>query len=861
MGRARTAERSNDLVSEVHRAAEDQRTQLVRRGRRRKLRRIFLMVLALVLLTGCALVGVIVWEERRLDKHIAAARAGLEVGTPTELSEARALLEKNLVRDPEHAGTLAMLALVQAHQAVEGSASLDELEAAVSRSEDAEALPAYRRILFDVLRGTQPGADAWNLLAREILAVLEGSPPSGDLAESDVPQADAAWLGGLHALASVDDFSLLEPARAEVTRAIEDHAAFMPLRRLEVALDVRAGLVQEALEKVEQLRAEIPEHLGLAVDQALYHAVVHRELGGVVTVATALRAREDDLSPRERARATLALGIAALHEGEIEEGTAHLESACAQLPAWDRDARDLAIEAALRARRSGSIEGCIEGVETSSSLLEAWIALSKGDVVRSLTASASVSQQHPRVAYIQALGLVEQGRFEEAQPWIDRALRAFAGRPELEVASARIRVHTGDRSDGLERLQELSATAPHAPRVWTGLAQALAAEDDDADEDDAAKSERLEARTQALKRALEREHRPADAAFMLGQIAMAEARGDLDAAASKPKKALEAAKLHAEAIEHADGEFIRAVAALGLAQAWLGDTHEAEATLRSVAASPGVPPEALLGLVELVVERSIESDASVPAEVEGWLQAAASWNAEPRALAIERARLDLGRATPTSLEKATTALDALLREHPDDVAVRVLHIRTLHRNSEFSEARISARAGLRKVPQARQGPLHLQLARLELDAGDRRLAATMVSKGWPLALAEPRPPVELLAAARFATGPALAIDKAKRAISASLIAAQLTKHLPFSVPAWLMRSRLELADAPSASCTSAAKAVELAPELAEAHFARGACLARLRDLDGARTAYRRASELASDPQDKRTYERALARLR
>ena len=72
--------------------------------------------------------------------------------------------------------------------------------------------------------------------------------------------------------------------------------------------------------------------------------------------------------------------------------------------------------------------------EPAAAIYRAWALLVDGDAMGALALLAELPQEHPRVAYLQGLALVEQRRFEEAEPWLarvedwDKAARASAAR-------------------------------------------------------------------------------------------------------------------------------------------------------------------------------------------------------------------------------------------------------------------------------------------------------------------------------------------------------------------------------------------------------------------------------------------------
>src|SRR5690606_11348898 len=105
------------------------------------------------------------------------------------------------------------------------------------------------------------------------------------------------------------------------------------------------------------------------------------------------------------------------------EARALLAAAWETLPQWDLGPRKLAIQTALEAGESAMPLAWLPGSglgEAEQAIYAAWAVLLGGNVMEALERLESLPQEHPWVGYLQALALVEQRRFAEALPWVER---------------------------------------------------------------------------------------------------------------------------------------------------------------------------------------------------------------------------------------------------------------------------------------------------------------------------------------------------------------------------------------------------------------------------------------------------------
>lgn len=823
-----------DLVAEVHHQHVEAEQEIVRRRRRRVRRTIVVTILSVALLAGLGFAGKLAWDHHRRSRAVDSAHAHLQAATSEDLQSALDDLDESLVVAPGDDESLTMLALVRAHQApLSGDATA--LREALERVPDPEA----------------PAA----ILARGVAAAVEGDLAGVQTALDATTELDderplrrtRAWLQGVHALARIHELERVPEAIAALEATVSDDA-WVPGHRRLIALQLRAGRLDDARARLQAARSAAPADLGLAVDEALLFAVAAEHEDGVVEVTERLES-DERLTPRDRGRARLARALVALREGESgrKNGRASLEAAWDELPAWDLDARDLAIEAALFSGWTERAETWAKSLnldEEPAAIYRAWIELTEGDVGDSLEQCAKLPQAHPRVAWIQALALVEQGRWAEAGTWIERASAAFPERLTLRVAAARVQAHVADPEAAVEVLEELADDDPGTPRVYTGLGQARLAVAGEKGSTSKAKK--------ALRLALDHEPHPAEAAFLLGTLAERDA-------ADKPAKIDEVIELFDKAAK-IDPTTPRYRSNLGRVLAGYGDRARAEEVLRTLPDEPAPAPDDLLLLSRVVIERALRHGEKIPREdVEGWLTKAAEMGGNPVDLVHERARLELAAGGPEALAQTAANLGALLAQHPKDVSARVMHARALRRLGDLEGARASVREGIRRTLIVLDGRLYIEWAAIEDADGNERRAASLAYKGWRKVVAEPRPADELMILARIVADYWLAIDNTDvpRGVAKALL-----KRVPTRAEAFAFSARMHHLDGVNdEGCADAKKALELDPELAESHAARAECLISQHDYPKAREELQAAISRAKVAGERDQYRRRLRVVR
>ncbi|HGG57944.1 MAG TPA: hypothetical protein ENK31_09135, partial [Nannocystis exedens] len=474
-----------------------------------RLRRRRLIAVIAIALAGAGAWGALRWFRGPSPaEHIARARSLAHLGGPTDLRNADLEVSAAVEGGPDRACLHAGQDLLRAHLWVEYG-----LLPEVAITEDPEDDRAHCRDAH-----TTDGLLAFASLDFDGAAQAAEAANAGPVDPSLAP-AHAAWLKAKITLADVDlegapvDQERLAAALAGLEAAEAADPGYAAYRRLAAEIRFLRGDLDAALSLLAETRELSRTHLGLAVDEALFLATARRELSSVADLADQLlEIPVEAMGPYDRGRAALARAIVYVQSGETEQGVKRLDEAWSLLAAWDRFARLRALGLALEAGdsergRAYSLEAGLD--PTMAAVFEAWALLAEGEQMESLALLAELPQSSPRVAYLQGLALVEQRRLAEAGPWVLRARRFYPGFVELEVASARVALATGDRQAALRRLQGLAEEESYAPRAWTGLGEAYLA---------TGEASALPKAHQALKRAVAREPRPAEAMLRLAEV-------------------------------------------------------------------------------------------------------------------------------------------------------------------------------------------------------------------------------------------------------------------------------------------------------------------------------------------------------
>lgn len=814
---------ARDLIGDIH-----------AQQRRRVLRRAALVTTLAVVLLLIGLAFKLFADRTARDHALEAAAEQFALGSRPDLVQAADTLEAALAEHEGDERLLGALALARVHLFAEFGEEAEPARAAVAALDEGD--------------DTHDGS-----LARATLAMLDGDLDRAHeaIATAQALSADGsiaadheAWLAGMMALADPEP-AALEAAIGRVEEVLAGDGSLIAYHRLLVALRMHAGQSEQALEELDRTREQSFTHKGLAADEALYNAALRQRLGGVASVSEQLLADEAGLSARDHAHALLARAVVHVQSGELDEGLASLEAAWPGLASWDSLSRNLALELAMEAHESARAREWAKAAglpEVELKTYEAWALLSEGDVMGSLEHLADLPQEHPRVAYLQGLALVEQGRWVEAGPWLERADKLLPGRVELEVARARAELRTGEPEAALRKLKGLAEEEPYAPRAWTGLGEAYLEADPEKPD--------LEAAQQAFERALEREHQPAEAMLRLAEIWDRKRESD----PSAPQKARELMERAAKT----NDRLPRYRERLAMYMADVGYRRRAVEMLRGAIELPGVGKETVLALARLAVEESAAHDGPKPEQLDAWLEQAQGLGATEDELGRERARAAVLCGTREDAEQAHLTLSSILDADGADVDARVLYSRALQRMFERDKAIAALRRGLQVVPQSAHGPLYLEWARIESRSGGRRKASAHARVGWMRTLAGDHEPADLLDAADLAVDMFLRDHKPKPAVQ---IARKLTEAVPYHARAWIIRGRAELGDKKTKEAmVSAEKAVELDEDDAAAHALTGDTVLRFGHKDRAKTSYERAIELSTGTAEENEYRDKLRRL-
>lgn len=834
------------------------------------------------------------------DRGLGRARALFLAGTPQDLRAAAEALA--VARTPGDCLASAE-ALVRAQAWAEFGEDAASVEPALAAAAD------------------EAGVCTDLTLARGIAALAGGDVEAARAALAEAQRSGSAlaplhhrWLAGMLALGTGEGSA---DALVGVQALCAESPAAIGCPRLLARLQLAAGDGSAALATLARARDAARAHLGLAADEAFINASLRREYSGVADLADQILARAGaasagpdvagpsaalveelraspggppahvdsppqpapastplagSLGATDRAHALLARAVVHVHTGEPAAGLARADMAWPLLPWWDRTARVLALDLALEAGDSARARTWLPAAglaPADAAVYEAWALLADGDVMAALAGLAALPQDAPRVAYLQGLALVEQRRWDEAEPWLVRAEGFYPGRVELEVARARVAVHLGDRVTALRKLTGLAEEEVHAPRAWTGLGEAHlavaektpapAAAEVETDDDWSVRgdlSQRtgesedrdLRAAQKALTRAVEREPRAAEAMLLLAQVwrrrhSVPESERNVltwleQAAATNPK-------------------LPRYREALARHLAETGSLARAEEMLRALVVEPGVEPATPLVLADLVLARAVRRGEAAPPEVGDWLALAESAGVEAGALARTRAHADLALGTAASLRAAAARLDARLAREPGDIDARVLLAQVRLAQHDDEEAESLLRSGIYQVGAASSGRLFLAWARLELRQHKRKQAALHARAALRRMAVEGRPAAELLEAADLAVTLFVRSDQAKLATT---MTRGLTTRLPDSAHAWRLEARAQLGAGEASRARQAiGRALALAADDPANLEVQGQIALRSGDRKTGRAALSRALERTTDDAARRRIQDLLRR--
>lgn len=814
-----TSGTATDLVNEIR---SEQRQQ--------QRRRVVRVIVALVALVTLLVAGKILFDRHRLSSNLDTCRRHLAGGSQEDLDRAEAALRANLAMDAGHGRSLVALSLVQANRALvfgtDPAVAKTALEELDSSSSDAR----LAQIMLALVEGRREEA-------RTLLAELDDS-------DALLPHA-GAWLRARLALHTPADPGVMGTELQALTAVVEGGAANPEYARTAAGLAFRTGDVDGAAKRIVSAREQHPANLGLAVDELLFDAELHRRPAELEGLAEALLDRTD-LAPPDRARVGLARTLIACHEARKKECTQGLKDAWSALPRWDHDARDRTLATAIFVGQAKRIRSWLEDGsmgDTMTGIYDAGASFAEGAMAQTLEALQSLPQEHPRVAELHALALIELERADEAGPWLDRADALLPERPALAVARARL----AKDGAGLESLLELAQTHTGAFRVHTATGQAhLAGLVPDADK--SAKNEIRAKAADAFQTALKSEPWPAEAALQLSILEMIKAW-------KKPAKAADALELLERAVKFAP-DASKYTSELGIYLADLGFDRRAEPLLRKITEAPDPPARGLLRLVRLLSDRGPLNDEDLAASAK-WLAAASKAGATPNEIQRHQARIEIAQRQDALLDAAYRRLSALLEADRKDLETRILLSEVLLRR-DLDEAKSVLRVGLRLTPRSREARIHYRLARVEKRKRKARNAAGMSFRAFRAMIKERRPPFEVFEVANFTRDLWLEIGQIK---GARTIGRDLSEYAPYHPASWVLRGRIQLAaDYPDWALESAQKALELNDEYAPAQALLGECLAQRGKTAAAREAYEKAVKFGDGMSLQRVWRSRLKRL-
>jgi tetratricopeptide (TPR) repeat protein len=820
-----------DLIGDIH-----------AQQRRKLFRRVALAVLLFVVLLLIGIAVKLYADLRNRDACLQEASTGFALGTSSELLTVASKLETCNADHPKDELLLGALALTRAQLLAEFGESEDAARTAIAQLDE---LPVathdgeLARVILDLEDGQLEAA-------RERLSTIESLDEAGSIAPNH-----EVWVSGMLAIA--DPEANLADAIATVTATL-DNDNTISIRRLLATLYMHADNSPAALVQLNDARSRSLEHLGLAADEALYNALLRQKLAGVADFADQLLGGGYELAPRDRAHTLLARGVVRVLSGEVEEGMKLVDQAWAALPSWDKLSRTLALEMAMEAGDGERARKWIDeaGLRApESEIYEAWAKLVEGDVMGALEDLAKLPQEHPRVALLQGLALVEQNRFSEAAPWLERADKLIPGRTDVEVARARVEAQTGDPEAARRKLEALAEEEPYAPRAWTGLGEAnLAVANRDRQPVQAPDADALREARRAFKKAVERERLPSEAYLHLAELTDAKRRDD-------PKLVAEVLELLGKAVA-ANSKLPRYAEREALYLAQLGFRRQALEKLEAVLERPGTGPAVPMALAELVLEQLEFSErAELPESFDGWIEEAKKRGAVGpqfgRELDLLEARALLVRGKPADV---LAKLDPMLAVAETDLDLRVYVIRAHMELRDRDTALVVVKRGLAVLPEEYKGRMFYEWANIMSRGGKRKAAANYVKLGWSKLVTQPDVSVgELLLLADEAIR---MLNRDKQPKPAGNIGRELTEMVPFHSDAWVIRADAEIrTNRGSDAKASAEKAVELDENNARAHDVLGQVWLRFGHKDRAKESFEKALELGKGSPREKDYAKNL----
>lgn len=787
------------------------------------------MVLAAIITTG-----ILLWFPSRHSTSLNELRSHFQNGSQASLQIAAQQLESIhfLTVTFDDTCSQAALSLVYSQLLVEFAVPLPPSFAFVESSSSPNCIDAF--VANGILAFAHSDIDTAQRYLDEI--GQKGEFPE----DASIAPQHYIWLTGMLALVHSDP-QILQAAIQTLSQASEAHPQAIAYHRLLNYLRMKNNTGMQALKGVETARQMNPYHIGLACDEAFFNAYIRQNLSEVADLADQLLSG-NQISSIDRGRTLLARAAVHIRNGEKQEGVRNIELAWPLLAWWDQMARSLALELTLEAGQSQRTRQWLSTLDESQlsanmrAIDQAWSLFVDGDYMTSLRQLAELPQEHPYVAYLQGLALVEQRRMEEAKPWLERSSKLLPGRIEVEVAKARVETQIGQPAAALRILQGIANHEPFAPRVWTGLGEAYLAHDQS--------PENLLHAHETLLQATKQEPIAAEAMLYLAHLWQRQRLLDPQG----ESKALEWLEKSAAANPYEP----RYRQELGLFLVDLGENAKAIQLLQDLARSPGIQPHALLRLVKLLGKQAHANDESF--DLENLISRAERLGATEHEILCTRAYLALIKEDRTSLDRLAQNLFQYLEANPTDVATRQLYARMLLSLGDFEQTKKTILIGLRHGEESSHGPLYLVWAMLESRQGEGVRGAMHAQIAWNRMRDLQMPTCDLLEAAELALHLYMRTDMHSHAL---WLTRELSKKLPHHGEAWRLRAQVELAtDETNDARQSIAKALQLAPNNAAVHALDARIHLRYGAKEKAIAAYTQAIELANTSSERAQYQKA-----
>lgn len=854
-----------DLVAQIHEKERQAEAQAAADKKAKARNTMIKIIIALVLLAIAGYAGFAFFQSTTYKGGLEEAREKVAVGNASDVTEG---LEAISGHPAGHHPTEALAALIVAEGVIVGTHTPDELSAAVSTAQGSVGGGGIHLKVVGVFEGgkakDQAAADL--AAAKGILAMVTGE--AFDAAGTENATAGFATpfliLNGTDYVASRDGASMPEGAGA-----VGQAAGAM--------LEFRGGDAKLALDHVTEARQTYPAHMGLQLEEVLFCSLLGScsasDADGLA--ALLLSGELGELGPYWTTRAHLVRAAAKAHDEEMEEARKHLADAAAAVPTWDRSDAELIAELGLQIGALDPLDPMMERLgktmEPEKPIYDAWKFLADDDPKAALKATAELDQSDPRVSAVQAFALVDAGRGKEAGPWLERAnlgsllasvhvarIRAdHQAQPKPEPpapdpkADPKAEPPKAPKDEApvdkwLEEIDTIEDETPWAYRVYTveGILHVRKG-----DKDSAGKAKK------AFKRAIDREYKPAIAAKALADV-------DRDAAGTSDKKRDAILELYKNAAEWAPNQTMYTIAyATYLAE--LGNTSKAFDLLEPVAGEADIGPAPRLLAADLAMLEANRKNEAPAADVRKWIETAAS----EQAMWVDTKRrfitYDTLAAGEDKTKLATVAAEGrtAVSQLPKEVELRLAASEPFRRMRDKDSAESIIRGGLSKAPEARRGILQVKLAQLTGvgSKAKKRRASGQAWTGWKALLLDPDTAAwDVLWAGDFTSD--LWMDLANES-GALAVARDLTKRLPKSARAWVVRGNIQLrTDNTKYACESAKTATELDDKLASAWALQGACDAASKRSDEAKKAYDKAIELAKGTGEETKFRRALKKI-